>query len=197
MKAGKVDLLVILGGNPVYTAPADLNSPTALEKVQTPRPPGLYHDETAELCQWQIPEAHFLETWSDARGHDGTASIVQPLIAPLYNGRSAHEVLAALSDRPERQAVRHRPRVLGAGAKPASADFDREWRALAARRHHCRHGLRAEDGHAVGRDAVAMRRPREAGSGTGDLRSAPIRRSTTAASPTTAGCRNCPSRSPS
>src|SRR5438093_1315968 len=64
----------------------------------------LYDDETSALCHWQIPETHFLETWSDARGYDGTASIVQPLIAPLYGGKSAHELLAALSDRPERSA---------------------------------------------------------------------------------------------
>src|SRR5213078_3780207 len=51
---------------------------------------------------WQIPEAHFLEAWSDARAYDGTASIVQPLIAPLYGGKSAHELLATMSDRPER-----------------------------------------------------------------------------------------------
>src|SRR6185295_6532102 len=64
----------------------------------------LHDDETSALCHWHIPEAHFLETWSDARGHDGTASIVQPLIAPLYGGRSAHELIAAMSDRPERSA---------------------------------------------------------------------------------------------
>ena len=61
-------------------------------------------DETSELCHWQIPEAHFLETWSDARAFDGTASIVQPLIAPLYDGRSAHEVIAAMSATPEKPA---------------------------------------------------------------------------------------------
>src|SRR4029079_14602385 len=61
-------------------------------------------DETSALCHWHIPEAHFLEAWSDGRGFDGTVSIVQPLIAPLYGGRSAHEVLAAMSDRPERSA---------------------------------------------------------------------------------------------
>ncbi|MES1256015.1 MAG: 4Fe-4S dicluster domain-containing protein, partial [Acidobacteriota bacterium] len=59
-------------------------------------------DETSVLCHWQVPEAHFLEAWSDARAHDGTASIVQPLIAPLYGAKSAHELLAAFSDRPDR-----------------------------------------------------------------------------------------------
>src|SRR5262249_39266669 len=104
MNAGKVDLLVILSGNPVYTAPADLKFSDALAKVQLKVRLGLYNDETSALCQWQIPEAHFLESWSDARAFDGTASIVQPLIAPLYGGKSAHEVVAAMSDRPERSA---------------------------------------------------------------------------------------------
>jgi anaerobic selenocysteine-containing dehydrogenase len=58
---------------------------------------GLYEDETAELCHWHIPEAHYLETWSDARAFDGTVTIMQPLIAPLYGGKSAHELLAALT----------------------------------------------------------------------------------------------------
>jgi molybdopterin-containing oxidoreductase family iron-sulfur binding subunit len=102
MNAGKVDLLVIVGGNPVYSAPVDLKFADALGKVQLRAHLSLYDDETSALCQWQIPEAHFLEAWSDARGYDGTASIVQPLIAPLYGGKSAHEVLAAMSERPER-----------------------------------------------------------------------------------------------
>jgi MoCo/4Fe-4S cofactor protein with predicted Tat translocation signal len=126
MNAGKVDLLVILGGNPVYNAPVDLNFTQALNKVQVRVYLAQFLDETAELCHWQIPEAHFLETWSDARGHDGTASIVQPLIAPLYNGRSAHEVMAVFSDRPER-APYEIVREFWAQAKP-SADYDREWR---------------------------------------------------------------------
>src|SRR5439155_5086825 len=58
----------------------------------------------SELCHWQIPQAHFLETWSDARAYDGTVSIVQPLIAPLYAGKSAHEVVAAMTDQPEQPA---------------------------------------------------------------------------------------------
>jgi len=102
MRAGKVDLLMIVSGNPVYTAPADLDFAGAMDKVPMRVHLSLHDDETSALCHWQIPEAHFLETWSDARAYDGTASIVQPLIAPLYGGRSAHELLAAMSDRPER-----------------------------------------------------------------------------------------------
>ena len=104
MNAANVDLLVIVGGNPVYTAPVDLAFADAMNKVQLRAHLSLYDDETSALCQWQIPEAHFLEAWSDARGYDGTTSIVQPLIAPLYGGKSAHEVLGAMSDRQERSA---------------------------------------------------------------------------------------------
>jgi molybdopterin-containing oxidoreductase family iron-sulfur binding subunit len=104
MNAGKVDLLVIVSGNPVYTAPADLKFVDALEKVPLRVHLGLHEDETSARCHWHVPEAHFLESWSDARGYDGTASIVQPLIAPLYGGKSAHELIAAMTDRPERSA---------------------------------------------------------------------------------------------
>src|SRR5438876_5725125 len=104
MNAGKVDTLVIVGGNPVYTAPADQQFADAMNKVTIRVHLSLYEDETSERCHWRIPETHFLESWSDARGHDGTVSIVQPLIAPLYGGRSAHELLAAMTDRPERSA---------------------------------------------------------------------------------------------
>jgi molybdopterin-containing oxidoreductase family iron-sulfur binding subunit len=104
MNAGKVDLLLIVGGNPVYTAPGDLKFADAIRKVQLAAHLSLYDDETSALCHWQIPESHFLESWSDARGLDGTVSIIQPLIAPLYGSKSAHEAIAAMSDRPERSA---------------------------------------------------------------------------------------------
>jgi MoCo/4Fe-4S cofactor protein with predicted Tat translocation signal len=102
MNAGKVDVLLIIGGNPVYTAPSDLKFADALQKVTLRASLASHESETAALCQWNIPEAHFLEQWSDVRSEDGTVSIIQPLIAPLYQGKSAHEVLAALTDRPER-----------------------------------------------------------------------------------------------
>jgi len=99
MNAGTVEFLLILGGNPVYTAPADLNFATAMDRVPLRAHLSLYEDETSALCHWHIPEAHFLEAWSDVRSDDGTATIIQPLIAPLYDGKSAHEVLAAIADR--------------------------------------------------------------------------------------------------
>ncbi|HWY20723.1 MAG TPA: TAT-variant-translocated molybdopterin oxidoreductase [Candidatus Acidoferrum sp.] len=99
IQAGKLDLLVILGGNPAYDAPADLDFANALKNGKIPLRVhlGLYQNETAELCQWHINQTHDLEAWGDARAYDGTVSIIQPLIAPLYAGKSAHEFLALLS----------------------------------------------------------------------------------------------------
>src|SRR5579864_1548397 len=103
MQAGKVDLLIVLGGNPVYDAPADLNFADVLKsgKVPVRVHHGLYQDETAELCQWHVPATHELESWGDARAYDGTGSVIQPLIAPLYNGKSAIEFVALLSGQAE------------------------------------------------------------------------------------------------
>jgi MoCo/4Fe-4S cofactor protein with predicted Tat translocation signal len=99
MRAGKVDLLFILGGNPAYDAPADFGFADVLKSSTIPLRVhlGLYQNETAELCQWHVNEAHYLEAWSDARAFDGTVSLVQPLIAPLYEGRSIHELMAVVS----------------------------------------------------------------------------------------------------
>ena len=96
MNAGAVKALIMLGGNPVYDAPADFNFASALQKVPFRAHLSPYYDETSMLSHWHVPETHYLETWGDARGHDGTVAIQQPLIAPLYNGRSAIEVVGAL-----------------------------------------------------------------------------------------------------
>jgi MoCo/4Fe-4S cofactor protein with predicted Tat translocation signal len=97
MAGGKVTTLVVLGGNPVYNAPVDLNFRDALKQVKNKIHLGLYQDETSVECDWHINEAHYLECWGDGRAYDGTASIQQPLIAPLYNGKSAIELLATLT----------------------------------------------------------------------------------------------------
>jgi MoCo/4Fe-4S cofactor protein with predicted Tat translocation signal len=99
MRGGKVDLLIVLGGNPAYDAPADLNFADALKNGMIPLRVhhGLYQNETAELCQWHVNATHELEAWGDARAYDGTVSIIQPLIAPLYGGKSALEFVALLS----------------------------------------------------------------------------------------------------
>ena len=80
MNAGKVDTLLILGGNPVYNAPGDLKFAEALKKVATSIHLSRYRDETSLESTWHLPEAHFLEAWGDARSYDGTYSVVQPLI---------------------------------------------------------------------------------------------------------------------
>jgi MoCo/4Fe-4S cofactor protein with predicted Tat translocation signal len=103
MRGGKVDLLIIIGGNPAYDAPADFAFADALKSTKIPLRIhlGLYQNETAELCHWHVNEAHYLEAWGDTRAYDGTASIVQPLIAPLYSGKSAYELLALLAGQAE------------------------------------------------------------------------------------------------
>ncbi len=97
MEAGRVDTLLVIDANPVYTAPADMRFADRLSKVRLRVHLGLLADETASLCHWQIPMAHYLESWSDTRAADGTVTIIQPLIAPLYAGRTAHELVAALT----------------------------------------------------------------------------------------------------
>jgi len=100
LNAGKVQLLLILGGNPVYNAPADLEFDSALKGAIASGAlklfvhSGLYNDETAQYAHWHVPAAHYLESWSDGRAFDGTVGIIQPLIAPLYDNHSAHEIVA-------------------------------------------------------------------------------------------------------
>ncbi|MGH8124309.1 MAG: TAT-variant-translocated molybdopterin oxidoreductase [Rhodanobacteraceae bacterium] len=96
MQAGKVDTLLMLGVNPAYDAPEDVDVVTALRRVPHTLHLGLYRDETGQLAGWHAPQAHELEAWGDARAFDGTAGIAQPLIAPLYGGHSAIEVMAML-----------------------------------------------------------------------------------------------------
>ena len=95
---GRVEMLVIVGGNPVYNTPADLKlDKDRMFKTKLRVHLSQYKDETSELCHWHIPESHYLETWSDTRSYDGTVSIVQPLIEPLYQSKSAHELLAVFT----------------------------------------------------------------------------------------------------
>jgi len=125
MRAGSVEVLVVLETNPVYDAPADLDFAGALGGVRHRVAVSLYDDETARLCHWHVPSAHFLESWSDARSGDGTVTIVQPLIAPLYGGRTRHEILSVMLGKAQQtsyQAVReHWQGRLG------SVDFEKRW----------------------------------------------------------------------
>jgi molybdopterin-containing oxidoreductase family iron-sulfur binding subunit len=104
MRGGAVETLLIIGGNPVYDAPADLDFLDALKKVKLRAHLGLYSNETSVWCHWHVPETHYLESWSDARAYDGTASIVQPLILPLYGAKTSHEVLNVLLNRADQSA---------------------------------------------------------------------------------------------
>ncbi|HEY4843688.1 MAG TPA: TAT-variant-translocated molybdopterin oxidoreductase [Terriglobales bacterium] len=128
MHAGKVDVLLILSGNPAYDAPAELEfasllkSPAVATKVYL----GSHRNETAELCQWHVPEAHYLESWSDGRAYDGTATIIQPLIEPLYNGKSAHEIIAVFAG--DSGATGHDLVQAYWQKQHTGADFDTFWR---------------------------------------------------------------------
>jgi MoCo/4Fe-4S cofactor protein with predicted Tat translocation signal len=97
MNAGKVELLLIVDGNPIYNTPADLNFAAALEKVRLRAHLSLYLDETSEHCHWHIPSAHFLESWGDALAYDGTLTFSQPLIEPLYLGKTAQEFVSVFT----------------------------------------------------------------------------------------------------
>ena len=125
LNAGKVDWLVILNSNPIYDAPADLNFGTAFGKANVVAHLGSHYDETGQQAHWHIPAAHYLEYWSDARAYDGTVSIVQPMIDPLYGGKTAHDVFQSLLSEPmlsAYEAVREtwRPVIKG--------DFETGWR---------------------------------------------------------------------
>src|SRR5437588_5199690 len=126
MNDGAVDLLFIIGGNPVFDAPVDLAFATALGRVTLCLHHSLHTNETSLACHWHIPAAHFLESWSDALAFDGTATIIQPLIEPLYAGVTAHQLIEAFIRQPVRSAfeiVRESWR-----AATPSSDFDLNWR---------------------------------------------------------------------
>jgi molybdopterin-containing oxidoreductase family iron-sulfur binding subunit len=126
MEAEKVSLLVVLGSNPAYDAPADLRFAERMARVPLRVRLGLYEDETSELCHWHVAETHELEAWSDARAWDGTATVLQPLIAPLYEGKSAHELLSVFEGKPGRsgyEIVRETWR-----GQRSEAEFERFWR---------------------------------------------------------------------
>ena len=127
MNAGKVSLLVIMGGNPVFNAPADLDFATAMQKVPLRAQLSIYKDETTRLSHWHVPMAHYLESWGDARCYDGTVSIIQPLIDPLYAGRNAYEVFALLTDSPGTTAF-DAVKAYWQGQQKNGAAFEAWWR---------------------------------------------------------------------
>jgi molybdopterin-containing oxidoreductase family iron-sulfur binding subunit len=126
LHSGQIELLVILGGNPVYSAPPEWNLRGAIQMAKMRVRLGEHEDETAEVCQWNIPMAHAYEAWSDAPAYDGTMTIIQPLIAPLYGGRTPHEILSAFTETPEKssyQSVRDYWQ-----AKHTAVDYETWWK---------------------------------------------------------------------
>ena len=191
MKSGEVKTLVVLGGNPAYDAPADLDFAGALGKVEEVIHLGSHVDETGALASWHVPAAHFLEAWDDARASCGTLSVVQPLILPLFGGKSAVEVMGLLAtgaDRPGYDLVQETWRgLLG------EADFERRWNRV------------LHDGvlpaSALPAVAVTVRPGTSRGArlpsplASSSWSSPPARSSTTARTRTTPGSRSCPTRS--
>jgi len=125
LNAGKVDWLVLLNSNPIYTAPADLKFADAFNKANIVVHLGSHVDETGQIAHWHIPAAHYLESWSDARAYDGTVSIVQPMIDPLYGGKQAHDVLQTLLKFPMMSAY---DAVRETWKPVMKGDFEQSWR---------------------------------------------------------------------
>jgi molybdopterin-containing oxidoreductase family iron-sulfur binding subunit len=125
LQAGKVQWLVMLGVNPLYNAPADMDFANLLNRVPVTAHLGDQRDETGSVTTWHINKAHYLESWSDARAYDGTISIIQPMIAPMYDGKSAHDVLQGLLENPQASAY---DAVLANARTYIKGDFEKSWR---------------------------------------------------------------------
>jgi MoCo/4Fe-4S cofactor protein with predicted Tat translocation signal len=126
MNAGVVNLLVIIEANPVYNAPVDFDFAEALPKVNFRVRLGLYEDETSALCQWRIPVRHCLESWGDALAFDGTATLMQPLIEPLYaDSKSAHQLLVTMTGQSD---LTNYALVREYWASQKSEDFETFWK---------------------------------------------------------------------
>jgi MoCo/4Fe-4S cofactor protein with predicted Tat translocation signal len=124
INAGKVQWLVMLGVNPLYSAPVDLDFEAAFSKVPNTVHLGSHVDETGVVSVWHINKAHYLESWSDARAYDGTISIIQPMIAPLYGGVSAHDMVQTLLD----PSVPAHDAVVANAKTYIKGDFATAWR---------------------------------------------------------------------
>jgi MoCo/4Fe-4S cofactor protein with predicted Tat translocation signal len=125
LNAGKVDWLIILNSNPVYDAPADLYFKDALGKAKMSVHLGSHVEETGAEAIWHIPAAHYLESWSDVPSYDGTISIIQPLIEPLYQGHTAHDFFQAMLEEPQLSAYEA---VRNTWKSTIKGDFELGWR---------------------------------------------------------------------
>ena len=125
--SGRVQTLILIGANPVYDAPGDLAFGDVVSSAPFSASLSLYRDETAARCTWHLPLSHGLESWSDIRAYDGTASVIQPLIRPLYDTRTAHDLLAMLSGAVISSSF-NVVREHWAAANAAAGNFDDWWR---------------------------------------------------------------------
>lgn len=129
LNSGQVSTLLILGGNPVYDAPVDLEFAAALKKAGTQIHVSHTDDATSAQCTWHIPRAHYLESWGDARAWDNTLMSVQPLIEPLFGGKTLTEVLSAVLDETPRTSYQIVRDSFNDG-RPAPIDdagFEKRW----------------------------------------------------------------------
>ncbi len=123
LRAGTVDTLVITAWNPVFTTPGDVDLLALLRKVPNAVYLGLNDDETSRAVNWFLPAAHPFEIWGDARAREGTLSIVQPLIQPLFGGISEAELLGTFLA----EEAKPYDRLKALHASLAKDDFDSEW----------------------------------------------------------------------
>lgn len=150
MNGGNVETLLILGGNPVYNAPADIDFARALERVPWKAHLTSHLDETASRCTWAVPRAHGFETWDLLASTDGTWAVQQPLVAPLYNGHSDHEILAIAANLPG-ESRKGQALVRATLALMANVASERDWRralhrGVVARQTSAQAGLAPSDG---------------------------------------------------
>jgi MoCo/4Fe-4S cofactor protein with predicted Tat translocation signal len=131
LNSSKVDWLVILNSNPVYDAPADLDFKTALNKAKVSVHLGSHVAETGLETTWHLPAAHYLESWSDVRSYDGTVSVIQPLIEPLYGGHTSHDLIQAMLDGSEGGPQLSAYEAVRQTSKSAiKGDFEPGWRKV-------------------------------------------------------------------
>ena len=180
--ARKVAALFVLGANPIYQSPGDIDFAKLYAMVPLRVHAGTHVDETAARSNWHLPTAHVLEDWSDARSPDGLATIIQPLVQPMYDSRSAHEVLAALTS-DHVQAAREIVRQTWA----SPLRDDNAWTSALKTGFVA---MAASPAVPPAAAAVAAAQPANVPEGKSRSSSDPTRRSTTAATPTTAGSRS-------
>ncbi|MCI0631163.1 MAG: TAT-variant-translocated molybdopterin oxidoreductase [Phycisphaerales bacterium] len=175
IEAGKFQTLVILGGNPVYNAPADLNFGEVLKRVPNTVHLGDYFDETGAACTWHVNRAHYLETWGDGRAYDGTVCIGQPLIEPLFGGKSAIELLATIAGEEKTdgyEIVRRTFGEMNGGPGNAPGNFEAAWRTALhdgiVRRAETADASPSIQRQALGASAEALRQQRK-GAGANEV----------------------------